>query len=140
MAGNFGDQVRALNERNKRRQQAIFATSAAEVLRIASVPKAQGGRMPVDTSALRNSSRASTSGMPSGSSAPPELMFATMRVGDTVTVGWTVAYARRMEFGFFGPDKLGRVYSQPGNHFLTTAVQQWPQIVDKATEQAQAIR
>jgi len=140
VAGNFGDQVKALNERYKRRQQAIFATSASEVMRIASVPKAQGGRMPVDTGALRNSTRASTSGMPSGSSSPPELVFATMKVGDTVTVGWTVAYARRMEFGFFGPDKLGRVYTQPGNHYLTTAVQQWPQIVDRVTREAQAIR
>ncbi len=120
----------------KRRQLAIFRTSAARVMEIASVPKGRGGRMPVDTGFLVNSSAASTSGIPGSGGPPPALVFATLEVGQTVWAGWTAKYARRMEYGFFGPDKLGRVYNQPGNHFLTTAVQQWPQIVKDAARDA----
>lgn len=140
MAGKFHQQVLAFTEKCKRRQQAIFRTSAAEVMQIASVPKAQGGRMPVDTGFLVNSRAASTSGVPGSGGPPPELVFATLEVGQTVWAGWTAAYALRMEYGFHGPDSLGRVYSQPGNAFLRGALQQWPQIVDKATREAQAIR
>lgn len=141
MADDFGKQTRDLAARYERRLQAAFAISASEVLRIASVPKAQGGRMPVDTGNLRSSVIASTEGKTGQvGGSDPALVFALMKVGQTVWVGWTAAYAMRMEYGFRGADKLGRVYDQQGNHFLSTAVQQWPQIVDGAVRQAQAIR
>ena len=138
MAGNFGDQVKGFADKAKRRQQAIFRDSAQEVLRIANTPKAQGGRMPVDVGNLRNSARASTSGMPSSSGGPPEVVFATMEIGQTVWTGWTAAYALRQEYGFYGQDSLGRTYSQAGNAFMRTAVQQWPMIVERATREAEA--
>lgn len=140
MAGNFHQQILQFNERNKRRQEAIFRTSAQEVMAIASVPKAQGGRMPVDTGFLVNSRAASTSGIPGSGGQPAELVFATMQIGQTVWAGWTAAYARRMELGFHGTDSLGREFAQAGNGFLRAALQQWNQIVDKATREAQAIR
>ncbi len=133
MSGKFGQQVKGWTDKTKRRQEAIFRGSAERVFEIVSTPIAQGGRMPVDTGNLRGSARASTSGMPSSSGAPPELLFATMQVGQTAWVGWTAAYALRQEYGFHGPDSLGRVYSQAGKGFMRAAVQQWPQIVAAVT-------
>lgn len=39
-----------------------------------------------------------------------------------VLVGTNVAYARRIELGFVGPDKLGRVYNQPAQPYLRPAL------------------
>lgn len=138
MASKVGQQVKAWTDKSKRRQEAIFRTSAQRVMEIASTPKAQGGRMPVDTGFLRNSRAASTTGLPGSGGPPPELIFATLQVGQTVWAGWTAKYARRLEYGFYGADSLGRVYSQAGNAYLRTAVQQWPQIVAAATSEARA--
>ena len=38
------------------------------------------------------------------------------------------AYARRLEFGFVGEDKLGRKYNQAGRFWVTDAAKAWPQI------------
>lgn len=138
MSGKAGKQVKAWTDKAKRRQEAIVRESASRVWEIASTPIAQGGRMPVDTGFLRGSARGSTDGMPSSSGAPPELIFATIRVGQTVWVGWTAVYALRQEYGFFGKDSLGREYSQHGKAFMRTAVQQWPQIVASVTAEVNA--
>lgn len=138
MSGNAGQQVRAFADKAKRRQEAIFRASTARVLEIANTPIAQGGRMPVHLGFLRDSARASTTGMPDSAGGPPELLFATLQVGQTVWTGWTAVYALRQEYGFFGPDKLGRVYSQQGKGFMRGAVQQWPQIVAQVTASVRA--
>jgi hypothetical protein len=36
----------------------------------------------------------------------------TTHVGDTSIVGTNKPQARRLEYGFYGPDRLGRVYNQ----------------------------
>ena len=138
MAKDFATQVREVTDKLKARQQAIFRASAARVLERASTPKGQGGRMPVDTGFLRNSVRASTAGVPNAGSEDPALAFARMTVGDTVTVGWTAAYAMRMEHGFVGEDKLGRTYAQQGNGFLRAEVQNWNAIVREVTDEVRA--
>ncbi|MFC4729094.1 hypothetical protein [Coralloluteibacterium thermophilus] len=135
--GDFAAQVKAFADKAKARQEAIFKGSAARVLERASTPKAQGGRMPVDTGFLRNSARASLSGAPDSSSDDPPLVFARMKVGDTTTVGWTAAYALRMEHGFMGEDALGRRYAQQGNGFLTAQVQNWSFIVSEVTREVE---
>jgi len=135
---DFAGQVRAFTEKAKAREAAIFKGSAARVIERASVPKAQGGRMPVDTAFLVNSSRASLEGVPTSESGDPALVFALMKVGDKVTVGWTAAYALRMEHGFVGEDSLGRTYAQQGNGFLRAEVQNWPFIVNEVTAEVKA--
>lgn len=135
---DFAAQVRAFTEKAKAREAAIFKGSAARVLERASLPKAQGGRMPVDTGFLVNSSRASLDGVPTSESGDPALVFEQMAVGQTVTVGWTAAYALRMEHGFVGEDSLGRTYAQQGNGFLRAEVQNWAFIVDEVTREVQA--
>lgn len=129
MARDFGQQVAAFTEKAKRRGLAVFRESTQRVAQRANVPEARGGRMPVDTGFLRNSVAASTGGMPAAGAQPPEVVLLTVKVGDTVWVGWTAAYAMRMEYGFEGADSLGRAYSQAGKGFLRTQVQAWDGIV-----------
>ncbi|MCD9096194.1 hypothetical protein [Luteimonas fraxinea] len=136
MASKFGEQVRANNEKVKRRQLAIFRSSTQRVMEIASVPEAQGGRMPIDTGFLTNSVLASTSGMPGSAGQPVALVLLQVQLGASVFVGWTAAYAMRMEYGFMGQDSLGREYSQSGKAFLRGALQQWTNIVNDATIEA----
>lgn len=138
MASKFGEQVRAFAEKAKQRQEVIFRESAQRVMEQANTPIAQGGRMPVDTGFLRNSVVASTSGVPDGGSGPPALVFAQMEVGQTVWAGWTARYALRMEYGFYGEDKLGRVYAQAGNGFMRAAAQNWAFIVAEVTNEVKA--
>lgn len=136
MASKFAQQVRANNEKVKQRNLAIFRTSAQRVMEIASVPEAQGGRMPVVTRFLANSVLASTNGMPGSAGQPVPLVLLQVQLGATVYVGWTAAYAMRMEYGFMGQDSLGREYSQAGKAFLRGALQQWTNIVNEATIEA----
>lgn len=41
-----------------------------------------------------------------------------------VVIGTDVVYAARQEFGFVGPDSLGRVYHQPPHPYLRPAIEQ----------------
>lgn len=134
MANKFGDQVKAFAEKAKQRQLAIFRESAQQVMEQANTPEGQGGKMPVDTGFLRNSSVASTEGPPDGAGGDPALVFSTVELGQTVWAGWTAAYALRMEHGFYGEDGLGRVYAQPGKGFMRSAAQNWIFIVDNVTK------
>lgn len=134
MAGQkFSAQVAAFRDKCNRRGLAIFRQSAQEVAQRAGVPEARGGKMPVDTGNLRNSVGASTTGMPGANAQPPELVLLTVQLGDSIYVGWTAAYAMRMEYGFQGEDSLGREYSQAGKGFLRSQVQLWPAIVAEVT-------
>jgi hypothetical protein len=46
----------------------------------------------------------------------------TMTLGDIYYLVNTAAYAARLEYGFFGTDKLGRKYSQAGRGWVAAAV------------------
>lgn len=96
---------------------------------------------PVDTGNLRGQwqpsfgAPASASGNPtdpSGVAAMTRIALAVknVRAGASklyVTNG--AAYARRLEYGFVGPDSLGRVYNQKGRFYVTRAAKRWPAIV-----------
>lgn len=133
MANKFGSQVRIFTEKAKAIQSVIFRESATKLMEEAGTPEGQGGRMPVVTGTLRNSVAASVEGMPSDSAQAPELVFATMELGQTVWAGWTAKYAMRMEHGFYGEDALGRKYAQAGKGFARAAAQRWDFIVAEVT-------
>ena len=40
----------------------------------------------------------------------------------SILIGTNLVYAKRLEFGFNGPDKLGRIYHQPAQPYLRPAV------------------
>ncbi|MBP8236541.1 MAG: hypothetical protein KAX63_02360 [Pseudomonas sp.] len=104
--------------------------------------KPQGGRVPVDTGNLARSLLADTSAMPKIADGPSSgsnvgIITATLMADQPVWLGYTAAYARRMNSGFVGADSLGRVYSQDGHYFVEGAAQQWSEFVKKAATEIQ---
>lgn len=102
--------------------------------------KPQGGRVPVDTGELSRSLLGDKSAMPKISNGPSQgsnigVITATLRNDEPLWIGYTKAYARRMNYGFVGADSLGRIYNEPGNHFVQGAIDSWGQIVAKAAEE-----
>lgn len=84
------------------------------------------GRIPVVSSDLINSL---VSGSGSGGAQGPDsyvVAIAGMDLGDYLTFAWTMAYARRIEYGFTGTDAAGRTFQQPGWHFVGHNVGRFP--------------
>lgn len=129
---SFEAQVQAVVEKFQRIALAHFRETAQRVMEEANKPESQGGKMPVDTGFLRNSVAASHSGMPRTGSGPVELVIATTRLDQPLWIGWTAAYARRMEYGYMGTDGAGRSYSVRGKGFMRSATQQWRSIGEAA--------
>ena len=85
---------------------------------------------PVDTGHLRGSLVATVNGN-AQSSGPTNVFFAegsgaaesyvnidNAKLGDRISYQYRATYWRRLNFGFFGPDSLGRVYNQPGRFWI----------------------
>jgi hypothetical protein len=129
----------AWTKKTQQRIDAVLKDATQTVVAVAQVTKAKGGRMPVDTGNLRGSLQSSIAGGASGEGeASHVLVAASMKGGDLATFTWTAEYARRINNGFTGPDKLGRTYSQVGAHFVEGAVDQWPAIVRASIAKAKA--
>lgn len=123
---SFTAQIKAFTDRAKEKMETVVKQSAQEVFSIAQTPKAQGGRMPVDTGFLRNSLVAELNGSTVAGGADAYVMaVAGMDLGDTVFAGWTANYARHMEYG---------TSRTPGNHYMLAAAQQWQAIVARNAE------
>lgn len=116
------------------RMLAVVRGSLRDVIDMAQVPVAKGGRMRVDTGFLRASGRASLTGLPSGNGQRPpnalknqfqfdgEAVNATllkMQLGDTFYWGWIANYAQVRE-----------LY----DGFLGMAIQRWQEIVSANSE------
>ncbi|WP_156136084.1 hypothetical protein [Delftia sp. ZNC0008] len=104
--------------------------------------KNEGGRVPYKTGNLSRSILASTQGMPKTAIGPFSgsnvgVVAATLRLDQPAWIGYQAIYARRMNYGFVGADKLGRVFNQAGSHFLEGAIDAWPQIVAQAAKEIQ---
>lgn len=141
-------QVDEWGKAKKERLLAIFRESTQRVASIA----ANG--VPIKTGFARASVRASKSEMPpidkgfsgkkgetynaTASFDEVTTVIASAQLGETVYVGWTAAYARRLEYGFTGKDSLGRYFNQPPRSFVRLAALQWPKIVAEVTQEAKA--
>jgi hypothetical protein len=92
------------------------------LLEAAQLTKAKGGRMPVDTGALRNSLMAELNGA-KGAIGPDSYVFVAgaMKGGDFATFRWTMEYAAAVNNGNRG---------RPGAHFVEWAADQWQQFVN----------
>jgi len=122
----FTAQIKAFADRTEEKIEAVIKQSAQEVFSIAQTPKAQGGRMPVDTGFLRNSLIASLNGSTVGGGADAYVMaVAGAEIGDTIFAGWTANYARFMEYG---------TSKTPANFYMLNAAQQWQAIVARNAE------
>lgn len=150
---SFAAQVSGWVNGVKGASEAILKQSAQELINEAQTPRAQGGRMRVDTGFLRASLMASTTAMPQidptakplgeGETYTPgdtviEAVIAGAELGETIYIGYTAAYALRREFGFTGFDSLNRYYNEPGDAFVRTAAQNWPEIVRRVEKQLSA--
>jgi len=133
----FSSQVDDIIITTEKRLIALARQSTQEVVDQAQTPVAKGGKMRVDTGFLRASGQMSLNGMPTGpvrpdSDEPGEYdwrdttvvtTLAKLKLGMSVFFGWTANYAKHRE-----------TY----DGFLTSAVQNWPSIVDKVTRQIKA--
>jgi len=125
--------------KTQKRIDAVLKDSTQTLIRTAQKTKAKGGRMPVITNNLRDSLMSSIAGGASAVGEESYIMAAAgIKGGDVATFTWTAEYARRVNNGFTGPDKLGRTYDQVGAHFVEGAVDQWPAIVRASTAKAKA--
>lgn len=112
---------------------ALLRNSVQALAREASTTIPNGGRVPVKTGNLARSVVVDTK--------PPQIInvlakqqdfslgIADIKPGDTVYIGYTAAYSRRLNYGFVGEDSLGRNYNQSGYGFAEAAAAQWPAIV-----------
>lgn len=137
---SFAESVGEWAAATERRLSAVHKKTIEKLAMEMTRTRAEGGNVPVDTGNLYRSLMASTTAMPktaeapfSGSSVPS--VIATLRLKDTLWLGFQAKYARRINFGFVGADAMGRVYNQQGNHFVERAIAMWPQIVREAVEE-----
>lgn len=102
------------------RMEAVFKQAAQDVAEAVQTPKAKGGRMPVDTSYLRNSFGGAVNSFPSADGNTPFSMTPIIeaiiqaRLGDRIVFGWSANYA---------------VYMEAENAFVRANAQKWPQFV-----------
>jgi len=151
MAEDFGKQMAKITAKYKARMRATAREAVQDTVDIAQTAIAKGGKMPVDTGFLRASIVANVGSMPSGktqptgnrkyserqtvSGEPISVSLLKWEPGDKLLfIGWSAAYARRLEYGFSGQDSLGRTYNQQGMGFLRGAVELWPRTVDAAAK------
>lgn len=120
----------------KARNLAVARFAIEALAEEAQKPRPRGGRLPVDTGFLRASFASAIGQMPSGPSMPGgavdftdwdgdalTLTLANMRPGDTVFLGWTAKYARKMEERYA---------------YMKGAAAGWQGFVDRAVERAKA--
>jgi len=111
--------------KSQSRLDAVWKTAAQDIVREVQTPRAKGGRMPVDTSYLRNSFSADVNKTPSGNgnsaytSGPISIVINRAKIGDTVVFGFAAQYAIFVEVKY---------------SFIRHAAQNWQQIVNKAAK------
>ena len=107
------------------RLEAVFREAAQEIVKEVQTPRKKGGKMPVDTSFLRNSFAAEVNKIPSGDGdsaykkGPISIVINRAVIGDRVVFGWAASYA---------------IYMESKYSFLRSAAQNWQQIVDRSAQ------
>ena len=111
--------------KSEARLNAVWKTAAQDIVREIQTPRAKGGRMPVQTSFLRNSFSADINKTPSGNgnsaytSGPISIVINRAKIGDTVVFGFAAQYA---------------IFVEAKYSFVRHAAQNWQQIVIKAAQ------
>lgn len=140
---SFAEQVGAWAKETEDRMDAVYARwieLLADELRLT---HQYGGRLPHVTGNLMRSLLGSTSAMPDEAEGPftgwdVGLLTATIKYGQDVWLGYQAVYARRMNYGFKGADKLGRVYNQEGYHFVEQTIANAAILLELAAADVQA--
>ena len=134
----FHQQVLAWQRKAETAMTATLRESAQDLTEDMLQPRAKGGRLPVDTGALRNSFVGAINSIPRGPSSKsdaPEVAFDMqplllsinrVNLGDRLTIGTAMNYAKWMEARY---------------SYLRSAAQNWPQIAERAANRVRrAIR
>lgn len=135
MAKSFSAQISDRVAAYQKRLEATLKASAQDVADEITLPVAKGGRMRVKTGFLRSSLMASTASMPSINpdgrpvegetydldASSIEAVIIGAKLGDTIYLGFTAAYARPREYK---------------DAFVEGALLQWQQIVDRNAQKA----
>lgn len=142
--GDFSKLVGAWAAKTPQRLTATYRRSVELLAEEMTRTVGNGGKLPHKTGNLMRSLLASTSGPPpmggedqkyNGSDVG--LVTASLELGEPIWLGYQANYAHRMNYGFVGPDSLGRVYSQSGFHFVEDAISKWPALVSQAAKELQ---
>jgi hypothetical protein len=128
---SFSKDVKSFTQQYRRRMHFIAKTAVQEMATEASIPVAQSGRMPVDTSFLRSSLLGAYDGPPQGPTEGEPIQGSPLAAAlirwdplkQTFWLGWTAHYATLMNI------KYG---------YRNGAVEKWSMFVAKATREAQA--
>lgn len=97
------------------------------------------GAMPSDSGNMMRSLMGSTSFMPQAvdeeavdHSKNIGAAILNWQRGQTLWLGYTVAYAPRMNYGFIDTDSKGRKYNQTGYFFVEKGTENWPSYLKEA--------
>ena len=143
--GQFSSIVDQWTKETEQRMTAVWRQSIDDLADTMNRTRANGGRLPHLTGNLMRSLLASTSAMPSTGGPNAKytgqdvgLVTAGLRLDQTIWLGYQAIYARRLNYGFVGQDRLGRNYNQAGAHFVEGAIAEWPSIVASAVAKIKA--
>lgn len=153
--GSFADAVAAFAEKVPGAAEAVFRQSAQDIAQEMS-DNLSIGKPNVVTGFLRASMAASLTDMPvmNSENVPAKdalpnqyaavvdeviTVIAGANIEDTIHIGFTAAYARRLEYGFKGSDSLGRSYTQDGYAYIRNAVLKWEDIVNANAAKVRAL-
>jgi hypothetical protein len=123
----FRGSVEDISELMTRRQESMWNSNTGKQVR----DTFDVGFVPVDTGELINSVEVSVNGAITGqgaNKAPPDFVasLAGLELGGVAEIYFTAPHARPLHYGFTTASGT----QVPGRLWVTTAIQQWPAIVD----------
>lgn len=133
--GSFSSVIKDFTKRSKRNQKLIMGRSI-DLLTSDMIDNTK-----VVTGNLRRSLKSSTVAMPkfkkgvkfrTPDSSRISLLIDGLSGDDTFYFGFQAAYAARWNYGFTGPDILGRKYNQSGSGMVQTSAAKWVSFVKQA--------
>lgn len=136
--GSFAAKVKGFTKRAKRNQKLIMGR-ALDLLTDDMLDNTT-----VISGNLRRSLMASTFMMPqfkpgvkfdADNTGPISLTIIGMSARDTFYFGFQAAYAARWNYGFTGPDSLGRTFNQSGSGMVETSAAKWVLFVKQAEKE-----
>jgi len=145
MTLSFSDYVTQWCQEQPNRMLAVFKRSVELLADKLKTTRLEGGHTPKLTGNLIRSLLAAIDTMPNTNPDPKArfsgsdvgVVVASVLMGQSISLGFQAAYARRLNYGFVGEDALGRNYNQEGAGFVEAAALAWPICVAMAAEEIQ---
>lgn len=140
----FAAQISEWASQTEARTLAVFRRAVELLAEEMNRTAANGGTLPHVTGNLMRSLTAQIGSMPAQGGAGVEyagtdvgLIVAQAMLDSDIYLGFQANYARRLNYGYTGPDSLGRTFEQSGKLFVERAIKLWPDCVKRANEEIQ---